>query len=117
MNASKRPHYAWMVCLGGALGFCVGMGLVANLFALCLPDIIQTNGFTNAQGSWLTTTRSLFTLAAMLMVNQLCARFGLRQVMTFGAVLVGLAYLSLCKASSFPACILREATSPHSPCF
>ena len=105
----KRPHYAWLVCLGGALAFCAGMGLVANLFALFLPDMILTHGFTNTQGSWLTTTRSLFTLITMLVVNQLCARFGLRQVMTFGAALVGISYLSLCRASSFWACCLSCA--------
>lgn len=99
-----RPHYAWLICLGGALAFCTCMGLVANLFALCLPDIILELELTNSQGSWLTTTRSLFTLFTMLVINQLCARFGLRQVMTFGAGLVGVSYLLLYNARSFAAC-------------
>lgn len=99
-----RPHYAWLICLGGAIAFCAGMGLVANLFALCLPDIILELDLTNSQGSWLTTIRSLFTLFTMLAVNRLCTRFGLRKVMSFGAGLVGASYLLLCRAQSFAAC-------------
>lgn len=117
LHPKTKPHYAWLVCLGGALAFCVGMGLVANLFSLCLPDIILTHGFTNAQGSWLTTTRSLFTLASMLVVNQLCARFGLRQTMTFGAGLVGVAYLLLHQASSFWSCSFACAVLGVGYCF
>ena len=99
-----RPHYAWLICLGGVFSFCASMGMVANLLALCLPDIISDLHLTNAQGSWLTTTRFLFTLITMLRVNELCDRFGLRQVITFGAGLVGVAYLLLSRAQSFAAC-------------
>lgn len=104
MLTAKRSHYAWTICLGGAIGFCASMGLVANLFALCLPDIILELDLSQSQGSWLTTTRSLFSLLSMLIVNQLCARFGLRQTMTFGAGLVGAAYLLLCRVDSFSGC-------------
>lgn len=104
MQHLKRLHYAWLICLGGALAYCAGMGIVANLFALLLPDIILELELTNAQGSWLTTTRALFTLATMLVVNQLCARFGLRKAMSFGAALTGAAYLLLCRADSFAEC-------------
>lgn len=105
----KRPHYAWVICVGGALAFCAGMGLVANLFALFLPDIITALELTKAQGSWLTTIRSLFTLAAMLVVNQLCARLGLRQVISIGCALVGLSYLLLARAGSYAACCIACA--------
>ena len=90
MVSLRRPHYAWIICLGGALSLFAVMGMGINVFSVYQPYIIQLNGFSNAQGSWITTTRSLFTLAAMLTVNQLCARIGLRLVMTLGVVLLAL---------------------------
>ena len=116
MRTLTRPHYAWIICLGGALAFCAGMGLVANLFALCLPDIILELELSKAQGSWLTTIRSLFSLLSMFVVNQLCARFGLRQVMTFGAGLVGISYLLLSRTDSFAGCCFACALLGISYC-
>lgn len=98
----NRPHRAWLVCLGGALSLFAVMGLGVNVFSVYQPEIIRLNGFTNAQGSWITTTRSLFILAALLCVNQLCARLGLRLVMTLGGLLVGLSCLCFAWADSFP---------------
>ncbi len=99
---SNRPHYAWLVCLGGALALFAVMGLGVNVFSVYQPEIIRQGGFTDAQGSWITTTRSLFILGALLCVNQLCARFGLRRVMTAGVALVGLSCLCFAFARSFP---------------
>ena len=82
------PHRAWLVCLGGALAMFAVMGLGVNVFSIYQPEIIRLNGFTDAQGSWITTTRSLFILATLLCVNQLCARFGLRRVMSAGVLLI-----------------------------
>ena len=99
---SNRPHYAWLVCLGGALALFAVMGLGVNVFSVYQPEIIRQGGFTDAQGSWITTTRSLFILGALLCVNQLCARFGLRRVMTAGVALVGLSCLCFAFARGFP---------------
>ena len=99
---SNRPHYAWLVCLGGALALFAVMGLGVNVFSVYQPEIIRQGGFTDAQGSWITTTRSLFILGALLCVNQLCARFGLRRVMTAGVALAGLSCLCFAFARSFP---------------
>lgn len=96
----KRPHYAWFVCLGGALSLFVVLGLGLNVFSIYLPDIILQNGFTNTQGAWITTTRIFSALCATLLVNQLCARFGLRNVMTAGNLLVAASYLMLSLARS-----------------
>lgn len=98
-NSSRRP---WLVCLGGALALFAVMGLGVNVFSVYQPEIIRLNGFTDAQGSWITTTRSLFILGALLCVNQLCARFGLRRIMTAGVVFVGLSCLCFAYAGSFP---------------
>lgn len=102
MASLRRPHYAWTVCLGGALSLFAVIGLGINVFSVYQPYIIQLNQFSNAQGSWITTTRSLFTLAAMLTVNQLCARFGLRLVMTLGMALMALSCFCFGLADSFP---------------
>ena len=99
---SNRSHYAWLVCLGGALALFAVMGLGVNVFSVYQPEIIRQGGFTDAQGSWITTTRSLFILGALLCVNQLCAQFGLRRVMTAGVALVGLSCLCFAFARGFP---------------
>ncbi|MBQ2995968.1 MAG: hypothetical protein IJE22_01870, partial [Oscillibacter sp.] len=70
----RKPHYAWLVCLGGSLALMITMGLGVNVFTVYQPEIIARNGFTNAQGSWITTTRTLFILGTLLCVNQICAR-------------------------------------------
>lgn len=105
----RKPHYAWAVCLGGALSLFAIIGLGVNIFSVYQPYIIAQNGFTNAQGSLITTTRSLLTLFAMLTVNQLCARFGLRRVMTAGMALLALSCLCFALADSFPAYCLAAA--------
>lgn len=97
----KRPHYAWLVCLGGALVLFSTVGLGVNVFAVYQPEIIRLNGFTNAQGSWITTIRSLLIFLSLFTVNQLCARLGLRRTMTLGALLIALSCLCFALADSF----------------
>ena len=97
-----KPHYAWFICLGAALSLCVVMGLGVNIFTIYQPEIIALNGFTNAQGSWITTTRSLFILGTLLVVNQLCARLGLRLVMTLGIFFVGISCFFFGLSTTFP---------------
>ena len=104
-----KPHYAWFICLGAALSLCVVMGLGVNIFTIYQPEIIALNGFTNAQGSWITTTRSLFILGTLLVVNQLCAKLGLRLVMTLGMLLVGLSCFSFGMSTTFPMYCLSAA--------
>lgn len=98
----KKPHYAWFICLGGALALMISMGLGANVFGIYQPEIIAQNGFTNAQGSWIVTTRSLFILGTLLCVNRVCAWLGLRVTITLGMLLVGLACFSFGLSKSFP---------------
>lgn len=105
----RKLHYAWLVCLGGVLSLCIAMGLGANVFTIYQPEIIALNGFTNAQGSWITTTRSLFILGTLLLVNQLCAKLGLRLVMTLGMLLIGLSCFSFGLSTTFPMYCLSAA--------
>lgn len=113
----RRPHYAWMVCLGGALSLFSTVGLGVNVFTIYQPEIIALRDFTNAQGSWITTTRSLFILAALLTVNLLCRRLGLRLVMGLGTALVGLSCVAFAFARSFPSYCLAAALTGLGYCY
>lgn len=97
----NRPHYAWLVCLGGALTLLSTVGLGVNVFAVYQPEIIALRHFTNAQGSLITTVRSLFILIALLTVNRVCARLGLRRSMTLGVVLIALSCFCFGAARAF----------------
>ena len=60
---------AWVVCLGCGLALFTVMGLGVNAFTVYQPYLLRVHGFTNAQGSWITTVRSLFALLSMLTVD------------------------------------------------
>ncbi len=97
-----RPHRAWAVCLGCSLALFTVMGLGVNVFTIYQPWIIQVHGFSNAQGSWITTVRSLFALLAMLSVDTLCRRLGLRYTMGVGMACFALSYALFGAAGTFP---------------
>ena len=111
MHTLKRPHYAWLVCLGGTLSLSTVMGLGSNVFNLYQPEILAFHQFTNAQGSWITTTRSLFILLALLTVNQLCSRLSLRVVMTLGNLSTGLSCFCFALSRTFPMYLFSAALS------
>ena len=117
MNQTHSLHRAWTVCLGGGLALCATMGLGVNVFSVYQPFLLEENGFTNVQGSWITTTRSLFILAALLTVSQLCGKIGLRRVMTLGCALVGFSCLAFSQARSFPACCAAAALTGIGYCY
>ena len=97
----NRPHRAWLVCLGGALTLLSTIGLGVNVFAVYQPEILALEHFTNAQGSLITTVRSLFILVALLTVNRACARLGLRRTMTLGVLLIALSCFCFGAARAF----------------
>ncbi|MBQ3557094.1 MAG: MFS transporter [Oscillospiraceae bacterium] len=100
----KRPHYAWLICLGGTLAIFTTFGLFGNLFSFFVPDIIIERGFTNSQASLLTTVRTVFILLSLLVVNRLCDRLGPRVLITIGCLLVAAGYFGLAVVRSFWAC-------------
>lgn len=106
-----RPHRAWAVCLGCSLALFTVMGLGVNVFTIYQPWIIQVHRFTNAQGSWITTVRSLFALLAMLSVDSLCRRLGLRYTMTAGMACFAASYALFGAARTFPAYCAAAALS------
>lgn len=106
-----RPHRAWAVCLGCSIALFTVMGLGVNVFTIYQPWIIQVYGFTNAQGSWITTVRSLFSLLAMFTVGVLCRRLGLRYTMTLGVACFAASYALFGAAHTFPAYCAAAALS------
>ena len=97
----KRYHYAWTVCFGGALALFVAIGLGVNMFGVYHPYIISHEGFSNAQGSWITTIRSVTMLVGMFTATRMCSRFGIRTVMAAGTALVGMGCFCFCAAKEF----------------
>ena len=107
-RASARR--AWLVCLGCGLALFTVMGLGINAFTVYQPYLLELEHFTNAQGSWITTARSLFGMLSMATADALCRRYGLRRVIVsglgcfvFSYFLFGAAhsFLSYCAAAVF----------------
>ena len=69
-----RIHRAWAICAGGVLMLFTTVGLGANAFSVYQPYIIAYNNFTNAQGSWIISVRSLFILIGMMTAAWACRR-------------------------------------------
>ena len=103
MRSFKRPHYAWLICFAGALALFTALGLGVNVLSFFIQDIKTQEGFSEAQGSLLLTIRNLSSLVSMLVVNQLCRRFGARLILLAGNVSVFVCYVGFSFADSFPA--------------
>lgn len=100
--STRRPHYAWAVCLGGAVMLFCSIGLGSNLYSVYQPYIIAQNGFTNTQAAWITTTRSLFIVAGMFTAGPLCARWGIRSCSASALALLALSRFLFGAAESLP---------------
>ena len=74
----RKPFYGWVVCAIGTLLLFITMGTVSNGFSIYLPYIIQQNGFSHAQGSFLVTLRCLVSFGAMLVIGLYYRKVGLR---------------------------------------
>lgn len=105
----KLPHRSWFVALGSSLALFTVMGLGANVFSAYQPWIIAVNGFTNAQGSLITTVRSLFAILSMLVVGRLINSIGLRATTGVGMVCSVLSCLVFGLATTFPIYCLGGA--------
>ena len=106
-----RIHRAWAICAGGVLG------LGANAFSVYQPYIIAYNNFTNAQGSWIITVRSLFILIGMMTAAWACRRLGLRRAVTLSVLLIALSHLIFGLAETFPVYCLAAAVTGIGYCW
>lgn len=98
----KRPHKAWLVCLGCALLFFCTSGLSVNAFTVYQPYILSQNGFTNAQSSTIITVRSLFGLLGMLCTGRYYRRFSLRTGVALAGGFTVLSFILFGLAGSLP---------------
>ena len=101
MLTNKRPHYAWLICFAGALALFTALGLGVNVLSFFIQDIKTQEGFSEAQGSLLLTIRNLSSLLSMLVVNQLCRRFGPRTLLLVGNLMVFACYAGFSISDSF----------------
>ena len=92
---------AWLACLGCSAALFVVMGLGVNAFTVYQPYLLELQHFTNAQGSWITTVRSLFGMLSMATADALCRRYGLRRVIAAGLGCFVLSYALFGAAHSF----------------
>lgn len=99
----KRPHRAWLVCIGCALLFFCTSGLSVNAFTVYQPYILSQNGFTNAQSSSIITVRSLFGLLGMLCTGRYYRRFSLRWGVALAGAFTVLGFALFGLAGSLPA--------------
>ncbi len=97
----KLPHRSWLVALGSSLALFTVMGLGVNVFSAYQPTIIELNGFTNTQGSLITTVRSLFSICVMLMTGRIVDHIGLRATTGVGMVCSVLSCIVFGLADSF----------------
>lgn len=97
----RRPHYAWAICAGGVLTAFVIFGMAINIFSIYQPYIIEYNGFTNAQGSFITTIRSLFMLLSVCTANWVCDRLGIRKMMALAFALIVASCVCFAFANSY----------------
>ena len=87
-----KIHYGWVICFGCTLLLCCTMGLVSNVFTVCLPYIISENGFTKTQGSSITTARCLFAFLTMLFTDRFYRKINIRLGVTLSCLSVASGY-------------------------
>ncbi len=98
----KLPHRSWLVALGSSLALFTVMGLGVNVFSAYQPTIVVENGFTNTQGSLITTVRTLFSIFTMLMTGRIVDKIGLRATTGLGMICSVLSCIVFGLADSFP---------------
>lgn len=76
--STKKVHYAWIICIGASLMMYLSYGVMANVFSLYVPFIVEKNGYTYSGGTFLITVRSLASIMSIPVVNTLSKRLGVR---------------------------------------
>lgn len=101
----KRPHYAWVICLGSSLMLFTVMGLGVNVFSIYQPYLISILGFTNSQAAMVVTVRSLFIVFGMMTGTWMCCHVGLRRTSSLALLLfTGSCFLFGMSKSLFLCC-------------
>ena len=98
----KKPHYAWLVCIGCALLLFCTSGLTVNAFTVYQPFLLRDGNLTNAQSSMLITVRSLFSFLGMLLTGWYYQKLSLRTGMLVSGLTVAFSFLVYGLASTYP---------------
>ena len=96
-----KPFYGWFVCLGCMITIFITMGVISNCFSVFLPYIMTENGFTNTEGTSLTTLRCLVSFVAMFATGSFYHRFSLRWGLVFTLVVGAVSFLLYAVAESY----------------
>ena len=102
MSSTRRVHYAWVICLSGALMLFTSLGLGVNVFSAFQPHLMAYAGLTNTQGSFIITVRSFFLLLGMTTANTLVDRLGIRGGGTLALIMVALSSFLFGAVRQFP---------------
>lgn len=93
-NYSNKSGYHYLIAIAGILMvFCCG-GLLITGFTTYFPYLIDLRGFTNTQVSVLVFIRTLTSTLALLFVDRMIERFGIRRLVS-GGLLLGAAALGI----------------------
>lgn len=90
----KRIHYAWIICAACTLLLFCTAGLTTTAFSVHQPYLLSTGGLTNTQSSLVITIRNLFGLLAMLVVNRLHKKTGIRLGATISVLVAACAFFT-----------------------
>lgn len=107
----KKFHYSWVICLLCVLAIFCTIGMISNTFTLYLNALIEENGLTKAQGSSITTMRTLATFLSMFATTRYYNKAGLRRGMSFALVLIAAAFFLYSRGSSLPIFYMAAFTA------
>lgn len=98
----KRPHYAWAICLGCAIGqfFCVGV--MSNVYAAMQPFILEQNGFSNTELAGIITMRSVVFVLCLCTARLYFRIFGERLGYALAAFFAAAAFFVFAVAKTLP---------------
>lgn len=89
---TKNFHYAWVICVLGAMLIFISMGIVSNGFSMYLPYLIREYDFTNSQTSFLVNIRCMVSFLAMICIGKYYKIFSIRVGTTIAAACACLAF-------------------------
>jgi len=105
----ETRHYRWVICLCGAILMFVTGGLSLNVFTVYVPYIIAENGFTHTQGSLLTTSAAVTSLASLFLLRRYYRIFGYRRGLALSVFCLAAGYYLFWQAGSFPVYCISSA--------
>jgi len=107
----KKIYYGWTVCIVSTMLIFITMGTISNGFSVYLPYIINQNGFTYSQGSYLVTLRCLIAFFSMLVIGFYYKIFSIRTGASIAAFCAGLAFFIYSISDTYVSFCIAAAIS------